>query len=333
MVKRNLSKPFVAGLFCLAVAMALLLSPAAAQAAPKTIGLAMHFMQDDWSLSMKRAVEETAKKYGYAVAVVDANFDPARQLEQVEGLILRKVDALIVIALNTEQILPVFDKAIKRGITVVGSGLPTDIFYEKGYISNIWTDNTMMGIVSGRQMAEVLLRKGKSDAKIAIIDATFNMHALDLRVQAFKFMTVDQYPGMKIVATERAGSVEDALKVSENLFTANPDLDAIFATYSAALIGAARAKQSRKKTDVVLTGIDADKEVCKFVKLGIIDGSGVNNSYPFGVECVRVAHENMTAKKTFPVPYYVPAPLLDANSVEQIYRELYGEPLSAYMGK
>lgn len=53
MVRRNLSKPFVAGLFCLAVAMALLLSPAAAQAAPKTIGLAMHFMQDDWSLSMK----------------------------------------------------------------------------------------------------------------------------------------------------------------------------------------------------------------------------------------------------------------------------------------
>ena len=299
----------------------------------KTIGLAMHFMQDDWSLSMKRAVEETAKKLGYKVIITDANFDPARQLEQVESLILRKVDAMIVIALNTEEILPVFDKAMKKGITVVGSGLPTDIFYAKKYISNIWTDNTMMGVVSGRQMAEVLLRKGKGDAKIAIIDATFNMYALTQRVAAFKFMTVDQYPDMKIVATERAGTIEDAMKISENLFTAYPDLDAVFATYSAALIGAARAKQARNKTDIVLTGIDADKEICKFVKLGIIDGSGVNNSYPFGVRCVEVAHAHMTKGTVFEVPFYVPAPLLDIYSVENVYKELYGEPLSAYMGK
>lgn len=299
----------------------------------KTIGLAMHFLQDDWSLSMKRAVEETSKKLGYKVIITDANFDPARQLEQVESLILRKVDAMIVIALNTEEILPVFDKAMKRGITVVGSGLPTDIFYEKKYISNIWTDNTMMGIVSGRQMAEVLLRKGKGDAKIAIIDATFNMYALTQRVDAFKFMTVDQYTDMSIVATERAGTIEDAMKITENLFTAYPDLDAVFATYSAALIGAARAKQARNKTDIVLTGIDADKEICKFVKLGIIDGSGVNNSYPFGVRCVEVAHAHMTKGTIFEVPFYVPAPLLDIYSVENVYKELYGESLSAYMGK
>ncbi|MGQ9570652.1 MAG: sugar ABC transporter substrate-binding protein [Thermodesulfovibrionales bacterium] len=299
----------------------------------KTIGLAMHFLQDDWSLSMKRAVEETAQKYGYKVIMTDANFDPARQLEQVESLILRRVDALIVIALNTEEILPVLDKAMKRGITVVGVGLPTDIFYEKRYISNVWTDNTMMGIVSGRQMAEVLLKKGKKDAEIAIIDATFNMYALTLRVAAFKFMTVDMFPGMKIVATERAGTIEEAMKITENLFTAYPGLDGIYATYSSALIGAARAKQARNKMDIVLTGVDADKEICKFVKLGIIDGSGVNNSYPFGVRCVEVAHENLAKGTIFDVPYYVPAPLLDRYSVDKIYEELYGEPLSAYMGK
>jgi ribose transport system substrate-binding protein len=291
----------------------------------KTIGLAMHFLQDDWSLSMKRAVEDTAKKYGYKVVMTDANFDPARQLEQVESLLLRRVDALIVIALNTEEILPVMDKAMKRGVTVVGVGLPTDVFYEKNYISNVWTDNTMMGIVSGRHMADTLLRK------IAIIDANFNMYALTLRVEAFRFMTVDMFPSMKIVATERAGSIEEAMKLTENLFTAHPDLDAIFATYSAALIGAARAKQSRNKMDVVLTGIDADREVCRFVKLGIINGSGVNNSYPFGVRCVEVAHQNMKDGSKFPIPYYVPSPLLDIHSVEQVYKELYGEALSNYM--
>lgn len=238
---------------------------------------------------------------------------------------------MIVIALNTGEILPVMDKAMKRGTTVVGTGLPSEVFYEKKYISNVWTDNTMMGIVSGRQMAEILLEKGKSNAKIAIIDANFNMYALTLRVDAFEFMTVDMYPGMQIVATERAGSVEEAMKIAENLFTAHPDLDGIFATYSSALIGAARAKQSRRKKDVVLTGIDADKEVCRFIKLGIIDGSGVNNSYPFGVRCVEVAHENMTKGTVFPVPYFVPAPLLDIHSVDKIFRELYGEPLSSYM--
>jgi ribose transport system substrate-binding protein len=306
-------------------------APTSAYAQRKTIGLAMHFLQDDWSLSMKRAVEDTAKKYGYKVVMTDANFDPARQLEQVESLLLRRVDALIVIALNTEEILPVMDKAMNRGVTVVGIGLPSEVFYEKKYISNVWTDNTMMGIVSGRHMAESLLRRGKNNAKIAIIDANFNMYALTLRVDAFEFMTVDMYPGMRIVATERAGSIEEAMKITENLFTAHPDLDAIFATYSSALIGAARAKQARNKMNVVLTGIDADREICRFIKLGIIDGSGVNNSYPFGVRAVKVAHEHMNKGTTFPIPYYVPAPLLDIHSVEEIYRQLYGEPLSNYM--
>jgi ABC-type sugar transport system substrate-binding protein len=180
-------------------------------------------------------------------------------------------------------------------------------------------------------MAETLLRNGKEKAKIAIIDANFNMYALTLRVDAFEFMTVDMYSGMRIVATERAGSIEEAMKITENLFTAHPDLDAIFATYSSALIGAARAKQARNKKNVVLTGIDADREVCRFIKLGIIDGSGVNNSYPFGVRCVEVAHENINKGTTFPIPYYVPSPLLDVHSVEEIFQELYGEPLSSYM--
>lgn len=299
----------------------------------KTIGLAMHFLQDDWSLSMKRAVEETAQKYGYKVFVNDANFDASKQLEQVESLILRKVDALIIIALNTEEILPILDKAMNKGITVVGTGLPTDIFYEKKYISNIWTDNTMMGIVSGRFMAEELLRKGKKAAKIAIIDAPISMYALKLRIDAFKFMTIDQFPEMQIVASEKAGTIEEAMKITENLFTAFPDLDAIFASYSAALIGAARAKQARGKTEVVLTGIDADKEICRLIKEGIINASGVNNSYPFGVRCVEVAHEHMTKGTVFPIPYYVPAPLLDINSVDQIFQELYGQPLSEYMNQ
>ena len=299
----------------------------------KTIGLAMHFLQDDWSLSMKRAVEETAQKYGYKVFVNDANFDASKQLEQVESLILRKVDALIIIALNTEEILPILDKAMSKGITVVGTGLPTDIYYEKKYISNIWTDNTMMGIVSGRFMAEELLRKGKKAAKIAIIDAPISMYALKLRIDAFKFMTVDQFPEMQIVANEKAGTIEEAMKITENLFTAFPDLDAIFASYSAALIGAARAKQARNKMDVVLTGIDADKEICRLIKEGIINASGVNNSYPFGVRCVEVAHEHMTKGTVFPIPYYVPAPLLDINSVDQIFQELYGQRLSEYMNQ
>jgi ribose transport system substrate-binding protein len=314
--------------FCLVVS---LQAPAPASGAQKTIGLAMHFLQDDWSLSMKQAVEDTAKKYGYKVLMTDANFDPARQLEQVESLLLRRVDALIVIALNTEEILPVMDKAVNRGVTVVGTGLPSDVFYEKKYISNIWTDNTMMGIVSGRHMAETLLRKGKQNAKIALIDANFSMYGLTLRVNAFESMTVDMYPGMRIVARERAASIEEAMKITENLFTAYPDLDAIFATYSSALIGAARAKQARNKKNVVLTGVDADKEICRFIKLGIIDGSGVNNSYPFGVRCVEVAHEHMTKGTVFPIPFYVPSPLLDIYSVEDIYQQLYGEPLSTYM--
>jgi len=299
----------------------------------KTIGLAMHFLQDDWALTMKRGVEEVAAKYNYKLFVTDANFDPARQMEQVESLITRRVDALIVVHLNTEEILPVLDKAKRRGIAVVGSGLPADIFYEKGYLSNLWTDNHIMGLLAGRKMADLLALKGKDDAKIAIVDAPITMYAIQLRVRGFKFATVEEYPKMKIIVEEKAGTIEEAMRVTENLFTAHPDLDAIFATYSTALIGAARAKQARNKMDVVLTGVDNDKEVCKLVKLGVIDGAAVNNGYAFGKQAVEIAHDYLENNKRMTTPYYIPGPLLTAENVEAFYQEYFAEPLSAYMGK
>jgi ribose transport system substrate-binding protein len=299
----------------------------------KTIGLCMHFLQDDWSLTMKRGVEETAKKYGYKVLVNDANFDAARQMEQVESLITRKVDAIIVVALNTQELLSVLDKAQNRKIGVVGAGLPSDIFFDKKYLSDVWTDNHIMGVLAGRKMADLLALKGKKEAKIATINVPIGMYALTLRDRGFKFATVDEYPGFKIVAEEKAGTIEEAMRVAENLFTAYPDLDAIFGTAGTTLIGAARAKQAKGKTDLVLTGIDNDKEICKFVKLGIIDGAAVNNGYAFGVETVEVANKYFKDGTRTPVPIYISGPLLDASNVEDFYKQYYAEPLSKYMGK
>lgn len=299
----------------------------------KTIGLCMHFLQDDWALTMKRGVEETAAKYGYKILVNDANFDAARQMEQVESLITRKVDAIIVVALNSQEILSSLDKAQKRGIGVVGLGLPSDVFFERKYLSNIWTDNHIMGILAGRKMADMLLLKGKKEAKIATINVPLAMYALTLRDRGFKFATVEEFPGFKIVAEERAGTIEEAMRVAENLFTAYPDLDAIFATAGTTFIGAARAKQAKNKTDLILTGIDNDKEICKFVKLGVIDGAAVNNGYAFGVAAGEVANKYFKDGLRTPVPIYIPGPLLDASNVEEFYKQYYAEPLSKYMGR
>jgi ribose transport system substrate-binding protein len=85
-----------------------------------TIGLAMHFMRDDYAINVVNAVEEVAAKYaGSKVVTTDANADPQKQLTDMENLVVQGVDAIIVVPFDEKAIIPAIEKANDKDIPII----------------------------------------------------------------------------------------------------------------------------------------------------------------------------------------------------------------------
>jgi ABC-type sugar transport system substrate-binding protein len=96
-----------------------LLQPGVAQDKKLRIGLTVPTLVNPFFVGMDRGVREECQKLGYELIAPNANNDMATQANQMEDLITKKVDLIIICPINAEAIVPVVKKANAAKIPVV----------------------------------------------------------------------------------------------------------------------------------------------------------------------------------------------------------------------
>src|ERR1700688_1978555 len=96
-------------LFVLAVAIPILslclLQPGVSQDKKLRIGLTVPTLVNPFFVGMDRGVREECQKLGYELIAPNANNDMATQANQMEDLITKKVDLIIICPINAEAIV------------------------------------------------------------------------------------------------------------------------------------------------------------------------------------------------------------------------------------
>ncbi len=101
------------------VTMGMAAGPASAQSGP-VIGVSWsNFQEERWKTD-EAAIKAAVEGAGGSYVAADAQSSPAKQLSDVESLLARGVDALIVLAQDAESIGPAIDAAANEGVPVVG---------------------------------------------------------------------------------------------------------------------------------------------------------------------------------------------------------------------
>ena len=125
------------------------LTSVAAWAKDVTVGVSWsNFQEERWKTdeaAIKKALEAKGAKYISA----DAQGSPTKQLTDVESLISKGADVLIILAMDSEAILPAVKKASDEGIPVIAY----DRLIESPNVLYITFDN--VGV--GRMMAKAIL--------------------------------------------------------------------------------------------------------------------------------------------------------------------------------
>lgn len=217
--------------------------------------------------------------------------DIAGQIAILEDYINKKVDAIVLAACDTKALIPVVEKAHRKGIKIItiDSGLDSDV-----PLSLIATDN----VAAARKAAHVLGKLIHQKGKVACIPFVPGAATSIMREEGFK-QGLKDFPEIKLVAVQYSQSdVATAMNVMENILTAHPDLDGVFTANEAGTIGAVQALVSRNKTGrVKVVGFDAAPNEIEALQAGHVQALIVQNPYKMGYKGVEMAVLALQGKK------------------------------------
>ena len=312
----NTKKVLAIASLCLAVA----LHPLFAQGTQKkmSVGLVLINLQAKFFNDINAGAADAAKKADVNLQVIDANNDPAAQVNAVETLTQQKVDGIIMVAIDVKGILPALQDAAKSGVKVVAVDAKVEDPSVKAFIG---VDNAKAGADFGDSVGKYISEKLGGKAKIGVIGA-LNSFIQNQRKDNF-IAAVQKTAGVTIGNTVDGQNVQErALAASENLVTSSPDINVIYATGEPALIGAIAALESQGATKrIKLFGWDLSKQAVKAMDDGFLIGVVQQNPYQEGVEAID-ALVKLSQGKELPAFINVPVEFVTTENIEK-YRPAF----------
>ncbi|HUQ95672.1 MAG TPA: substrate-binding domain-containing protein [Bryobacteraceae bacterium] len=208
--------------------------------------------------------------------------DHARQIQIVDSMVARRVDAIAISATDSTALVGPVRRAITAGIpvTVFDSGLGIE-----DYVTFVATDNFGAGQTAARKLAALVHGKGK----VAHLMHKPGGQSTGDRERGFEEVMKGEFPNVQVVARQY-GMADRARSraAAENILTAHPDLDGMFASAEANSIGAILAIESRGLSGKVkLITFDTSDMHTEAFKKGTIDVMLIQDPYKIGYEAVK----------------------------------------------
>jgi ribose transport system substrate-binding protein len=283
----------------IAIAATAFLSAQAANA--QTVALVTINQQALFFNQINDGAKQAADKAGAKLIIFNANNVAAAQNSAIEDYIAQKVDGIVLIAIDVNGVKPAVTAAKNAGIPVVAIDARIPDGDNAAFIG---VDNKGAGEQIGKYFADYAKNKMGGSAKVGIVGA-LNSFIQNQRLDGFK--AAAQGEGVKFLDTVDGQNIQDvALTAAENLMTANPDMNALYATGEPALVGAISAVTSQQGTGKVkVFGWDLTAQAIKGIDEGWI--VAVVQQDPFqegvaGVETVLKIKKGETVNPSIDIP-------------------------------
>jgi TMAO reductase system protein TorT len=269
-----------------------------------TIGFSAPDLSASFWVSMTYGVNDEAKKLGVKVINVNAGGDANanKQISQLQDLVQRQVDGLIVGATDGDAVRPIVEQALAQKIPVVGlSSLPNST----KLTAAVGTDNAGMGKIQGECLGAAL--GGQGD--IAMFAGPVGQSWAEGRAKGFKETLAADYPNMKVVTTSNtADNRNSALTTMQDLLQRYPDLKGVYTVTDDLGAGVVDALRTSKKIDSVkVASANFSPAAEELVKSGDFQCIAVQQIVEQGRQAVRQA---VNAAKGKPVTKDVVTPVI-----------------------
>ena len=219
--------------------------------APYTVGMSVPSATNTYGIQVLHEAEyamQTSPLVG-EYFIVQADNNAAKQVADIEDMLTKGVDLLLVQAVNVPALSSVIREALDDGVIVMSvSGLLEE------YTASVASQDFEFGRIGAQWLADTLGGSGN----IIVLDGIAGLEVAENRL-AGAMSVFDRYPDMHIIASEFA-SWDFALgkMAVENMLAAHPDIDGVWSCGGEMTRGAIEAFQAARRPLIPMMGEDSN---------------------------------------------------------------------------
>ena len=301
------------------LALSLIIAAPLAQAQEKkiTVGATVYYMTEFITL-MVEGMKAEAADLGIELVILDADNDASKQLSQVENLIAKKVDVILVAAVDADAIVPALDMAEAAGIPLTGVNMLINTDRKYYYAGP-------NDVEAGELEAQYIIDKIGGKGNVVILEGPIGTSAQLQRLEG-NMNVLKKNPDVKILAQKPANwNRAEALTLTENWLQTYPDqIDGIIAHNDEMALGAIQALEAKGLKDKIpVAAVDAIKDACQAIKDGRMEATVFQDAALEGRLGVRVAHQVATGNPPAEHLNFIKMELITKDNVDQLLSTIY----------
>lgn len=245
-----------------------------------SIGLVMKSLQAEFFQEMKKGALEFAEKHNEFELITlgtSSQTEIDLQIQLIDSLIEKKVDAIVIVPIDSKALVPVVVKAVRDGIKVINIDikLDDDLLREANVeLTYVGPDNRL----ASKMVGDVLAKKLGKGAKVILVEGL--SVAENAQQRKAGFMESIQEFGLELLASQPADwETDKAEQVFERLYAVYPDVEGVLCSNDAMALGVLKVLDENGKTgSVQVVGFDNDASVAPLIQsramLATIDAFG-----------------------------------------------------------
>lgn len=265
-------------------------TPAATDNSDIVIGSIIMNTSGEWFAEVMQGMEAAGKELGVTVNIVSSDNEVSKESDNVATFVAQGVNAICISPLSSDASVAALEDAKAQGIPVINWNTTVNT-ETNGFVG---VSNYDLGGMTGKYVAEYVKENFPGGCKMACLTNS----SYEVGVERCKGFTdaVAGVEGLEIVASQDAESQEEGLDITEQILTANPDIDLIWAWNQTSLLGCVAALENAGNSDIVIMGTDMSVDLAKDMQKDSIKLQAVTTQMPYDIGYNAVANAVKAAK-------------------------------------
>lgn len=252
---------------------------------PLVIGYSVYDLQNPYWQSYAAGVQAGADAAGVEVVIVDQKSDQQQQVSGSLDLINQGISGLIVTPVQPSALPATIDAAHEAKIPVVIA----DIGTAGDYDAYIQSNNANGGALAAEYVIEQL-GDVPGPHKVGVIELHAGSVVGEERVAEFVSI-LDAHENFEVVSSlDGNDTVDGGFAAAQDMLSANPDLEVIYAANDDSAIGAQRAMETAGKSvkdGFILIGFDGNDGALDLIEQGLMSATVAQDPYGQGMKAVE----------------------------------------------
>ena len=257
--------------------------------AKENIALIVSTLNNPFFVTLKEGAVQKANELGYDLVVLDSQNNPAKELANVEDTLVKGTKLILINPTDSEAVGNAVLAANKAGIPVI----TLDRTASKGeVVSHIASDN----VAGGKMAGNFIFEKLGASAKVIQLQGIVGTSASRERGEGFT-QSIQENNLTLLIAQPADFDRAKGMNVMQNLLTAYPNVQAVFAENDEMALGAMRAIQTAGRNDILVVGFDGTEDGIKSVSRGKLGATVAQQPNEIGAMGIEIADKVIKGEK------------------------------------